>query len=67
MDVLDVPVGKTDTIVKSPDASHIHGIDGLGNASKYLPRVRAPKIPLSSDELLEKLTKKYPEVQILTL
>ncbi len=67
MDVLDVPVGKTDILVKSPDASHIHGLDGLGNASKYLPRVRVPKISLSSDELLEKLTKKYPDVQILTL
>jgi hypothetical protein len=29
MDVLDVPVGKSDVIVKSPDASHIHGEDGL--------------------------------------
>ena len=67
MDVLDVPVWKSDVIIKSPDASHIHGEDGLGNASKYLPRVRTPKIPLSSDELLEKLTKKYADVQILTL
>jgi len=67
MDVLDVPVGKSDVVVRSPDASHIHGEDGLGNASKYLPRVRTPKIPLSSDDLLEKLTKKYPETQILTL
>ena len=66
MDVLDVPVGKSDVVVRSPDASHIHGEDGLGNASKYLPRVRTPKIPLSSDDLLEKLTKKYPEIQILT-
>lgn len=67
MDVINVPVGKSDIIVKSPDASHIHGEDGLGNASKYLPRVRIPKISLSSDELLEKLTKKHPDVQILTL
>lgn len=67
MDVLDVPVGKSDVVVKSPDASHIHGEDGLGNASKYLPRVRTPKIPLSSDELLEKLTKKHADIQILTL
>lgn len=29
MDVLDVPVGKSDIIIKSPDASHIHGEDGL--------------------------------------
>jgi inosine-uridine nucleoside N-ribohydrolase len=64
--ILDVPVGKSDVVIKSPDASHIHGEDGLGNASKYLPRVRVPKISLSSDELLEKLTKKYPEIQILT-
>lgn len=67
MDILDVPVGKSDIVVKSPDASHIHGEDGLGNASKYLPSVRTPKIPLSSDELLEKLTKKHDDVQILTL
>ncbi len=67
MDVLDVPVGKSDVIVKSPDASHIHGEDGLGNASKYLPRVHTPKIPLSSDELLEKITKKHIDIQILTL
>lgn len=67
MDVFDVPVGKSDIIIKGQDASHIHGADGLGNASKYLSRVRVPKISLSSDELLEKLTKKYPETQILTL
>lgn len=66
MNVLDVPVGKSDVIVKSPDASHIHGEDGLGNASKFLPRVRVPKISLSSDELLEKSLRKNPQVQILT-
>jgi inosine-uridine nucleoside N-ribohydrolase len=66
LSILDVPVGKSDAVIKSPDASHIHGEDGLGNASKYLPRVQVPKISLSSDELLEKLTKKYPEIQILT-
>jgi hypothetical protein len=66
MSVLDVPVGKSDTVIKSPDAGHIHGSDGLGNASKYLSRVKIPKISLSSDELLEKYTKKYPDVQILT-
>ncbi len=64
--ILDIPVGKSDVVVKSPDASHIHGEDGLGNASKFLPRVRVPKISLSSDELLEKLIKKYPEIQVLT-
>ena len=67
MNVMDVPVGRSYTVVKSHDASHIHGTDGLGNASKYLPRVRIPKIPQSSEDLLEKLTKKYPEVQILTI
>jgi hypothetical protein len=66
MDVLDVPVGKSDIIIKSPDASHIHGEDGLGNASKYLPRVKIPKISLSSDALLENLIKKNPQVQVLT-
>lgn len=66
MDVIDVPVGKSDVVVKSPDASHIHGVDGLGNASKYLSRVRIPKISLSSDYLLENLIKKNPEVQVLT-
>jgi inosine-uridine nucleoside N-ribohydrolase len=66
MGVIDVPVGKSDVVVKSPDASHIHGADGLGNASKYLSRVRIPKISLSSDTLLENLVKKNPEVQILT-
>lgn len=67
MDVVGITVGKSDIILQSPDASHIHGTDGLGNASKYLPRVRVPKISLSSDELLEKLTKKHADVQILTL
>ncbi len=66
MNIIDVPVGKSDIIIKSPDASHIHGTDGLGNASKYLSRVRIPKISLSSDTLLENLIKKYPETQILT-
>jgi inosine-uridine nucleoside N-ribohydrolase len=66
MDVLDVPVGKSDIIVKSPDASHIHGEDGLWNASKYLPRVKIPKISLSSDALLENLIKKNPQAQVLT-
>jgi hypothetical protein len=64
--VIDVPVGKSDVVIKSPDASHIHGVDGLGNASKYLSRVRIPKISLSSDTLLENLVKKNPETQILT-
>lgn len=66
MDVLDVPVGKSDIIIKSPDASHIHGEDGLWNASKYLPRVKIPKISLSSDALLENLIKKNPQAQVLT-
>lgn len=66
MNVLDVPVGKSDILIKSSDASHIHGKDGLGNASKYLPKVKIPKISLSSDTLLENLVKKNPQVQILT-
>jgi inosine-uridine nucleoside N-ribohydrolase len=66
MDVLDVPVGKSDVVVESSDASHIHGIDGLGNASKHLPRVKIPKISLSSDELLEKYLKKDHTAQVLT-
>lgn len=64
--IIDVPVGKSDIIVKSPDASHIHGADGLWNASKYLPKVKIPKISLSSDALLETVIKKHPETQILT-
>ena len=64
--VIDVPVGKSDVVVKSPDASHIHGEDGLGNASKYLPKVKIPKITLTNDELLSKYIKKYPDLQILT-
>jgi len=66
MGVLDVPVGKSYIVINSPDAIHIHGTDGLWNASKYLPRVRVPKISLSSDELLEKYIKKHPDAQILT-
>jgi inosine-uridine nucleoside N-ribohydrolase len=66
MNVIDVPVGKTDVLAKSLDASHIHGTDGLGNASKYLSKVRIPKISLSSSTLLEKLIKKNSGVQILT-
>lgn len=66
LDIIDIPVGKSDIIVRSPDASHIHGSDGLGEASKYLPRVRIPKTSLSSSTLLETIIKKHPDVQILT-
>lgn len=27
LDVIDVPVGKSDILIQSPDASHIHGAD----------------------------------------
>jgi inosine-uridine nucleoside N-ribohydrolase len=50
---------------KSSDASHIHGGDGLGNASNYLPKVKVPKKILSSADLIEKILGKYPETQIL--
>lgn len=66
MNVSDIPVGKSDTTIKSPDASHIHGSDGLGNASKFLPKLSVPTVTFSSDKLLESCIKKDPRIQILT-
>ncbi len=65
--VSDIPVWKSDVVSKSPDASHIHAKDGLGNASKYLSKLVIPKKTLSSDDLLEKYIKIHPDLQILTL
>ncbi len=66
MGTTGIPVGKSDSKALGQDASHIHGTDGLGNASSFLPHVKLPKKPHLSHELLETLIKKHPEVQILT-
>lgn len=65
MGITDISVGQSTFASKSADASHIHGKDGLGNASKLLPKVTIPKNIFSSAELIEKTLKKYPETQIL--
>lgn len=65
MEITTIPVGKADIVIKSPDASHIHGKDGLGDASQFLRPVTLPKKALSSSSLLESLVKKYPDVQLL--
>ena len=65
MGVSGIPVGKTEIVVSAKDASHIHGKDGLGDASRFLAPVKVPSKPLSSTKLLADLVKKHPEAQIL--
>jgi pyrimidine-specific ribonucleoside hydrolase len=69
LDVSDIPVGRADTSSQpstTGDASHIHGTDGLGDASRHLPIRTMPKKVLSSRHLIKKVIKKHPETQILT-
>ena len=66
MDILDVPVWKSDIVVKVLMQA-IFMVKMDSKCQQIPPRVRTPKIPLSSDELLEKLTKKHADIQILTL
>lgn len=65
MDVSDVPVWKWVSSQKSSDASHIHGDDGLGNASVFLPDIKTPKKPLKSTEIIRETLEKYPDTQVL--
>lgn len=63
--ITDVSVGCSTLISKSKNASHIHGKDGLWDASQFLQKMKAPKKTLSSAEVIEKTLKKYPETHIL--
>jgi len=65
MEVDDVEVGKGLSKDGINDASHIHGSDGLGNASNFLPKVKVPKKILSSADLITEVLEKYPETQVL--
>ncbi len=65
MEVSDIQIGKGTSKNWSSDASHIHGDDGLGNASNFLPKVQIPKKPLKSSEVITKTLEKHPETQIL--
>lgn len=69
-----IPVGKSDVAPLTrgdkggfvpQDASHIHGSDGLGEASRFLPKVKAPKKIFTSRELIKKNIKNYPDTQVL--
>lgn len=63
--ISDILIGQGKDNSKSSDASHIHGGDGLGNASTYLPKVKVPKKILSSTDVIKKTLSKYPETQVL--
>jgi inosine-uridine nucleoside N-ribohydrolase len=65
MEVEGILVGKGVSKSGSSDASHIHGGDGLGNASNVLAKVKVPKNPLKSSEVITKILKKFPETQVL--
>ncbi|MFA6079930.1 MAG: nucleoside hydrolase [Candidatus Gracilibacteria bacterium] len=65
MGITDISIGCSALISPSANASHIHGKDGLGDASQFLQKIKVPKKPLSSADLIEKTLKKYPETQIL--
>jgi len=65
MEVDNVEVGKGASKNGSSDASHIHGGDGLGNASNFLPKTKIPRKILKSSEVITKTLQKYPETQIL--
>lgn len=65
MNISDVPVGRWDIDKKSEDAAHIHGNDGLWNASNYLEKIKVPKSPISSAALIQDTLKKFPETQVL--
>jgi inosine-uridine nucleoside N-ribohydrolase len=65
MEVTDIQIGKGTNKSGSSDASHIHGSDGLGNASQFLSKVKIPKKALSSISLITATLKKYPETQVL--
>ncbi len=65
MSVSDIQIGQGTNKSGSDDASHIHGDDGLGNASNFLSKVKTPKKPLNSADIITKTLAKYPETQVL--
>lgn len=62
----DIPVGKDHRQINSPDASHIHGKDGIGNLSEMLPPVQLPTSEKDSvDMIIEAIEKYGKELAIL--
>jgi len=61
----DIQLGQGKNTSKSTDASHIHGNDGLGNASNFLPKIKISKKILSSIDVMTKTLNTYPETQVL--
>lgn len=61
-----IPVGKDlRPVMSSSDASHIHGEDGIGWLSNFLPPVTLPSETIDSVDLIIKTIKEYPGLTIL--
>jgi inosine-uridine nucleoside N-ribohydrolase len=58
---IDVPVGKDLRPVEGAgDASHIHGVDGIGGLAALLPEVTEPKKTLDSVQMIIDSIKQHP-------
>lgn len=62
---LELPIGKAENKSDAEDASHIHGNDGIGGLSKYLPEPKQVTAHDSEELLIENLNKHEDELILL--